>query len=214
MSDSSSRTKGICYIAYGEAALREVRTAIRSLYKVGIDLPIALICNEPIMIEKIQQVKFEDRSFGARRVKVLLDDLSPFEQTLYLDVDTRVQSKDILKGFNVLDQGWDLVIAHSVNQGSEVFAHIDQAERKATSEYLHNKMPIQLQAGVMWFRKSPEVLEFFDAWRMEWNKFKHHDQAALIRALQDSPIRVWLLGLDWNSRRGSIVDHHFGQAVG
>ena len=212
MTDNGS--EGICFIAYGDAALSEVNTSIVTLRRLGIELPIALICEKPTRIQKIFHVPFEDRSFGARRVKVLIDTLTPFRHTLYLDVDTRVQTKDILKGFEILEAGRDLVLEPSVNQGSEVFAHIDQAERKATSEYLHNKMPIQLQAGVMWFRKSPEVLDFFDAWRIEWNKFKHHDQAALIRALQDSPIRVWLLGLDWNSRRGAIVDHHFGQAVG
>jgi len=208
-----SETKGICYIAYGESALREVRLAIHSLHQVGVELPIALICAEPIHIQKIFYVPFEDHSFGARRVKVLLDDLSPFEQTLYLDVDTRVKSIDILKGFDILDAGWDLVMAPSVNQGANVFAHILPEEKQATSDFLYNKLPIQLQAGVMWFQKTPRTLSLFDSWRTEWNKYKHHDQAALIRALQTSPARIWLLGLDWNSRRGSIVDHHFGQAV-
>jgi len=211
MTDNGS--EGICFIAYGDAALSEVNTSIVTLRRLGIELPIALICEKPTRIQKIFHVPFEDRSFGARRVKVLIDTLTPFRHTLYLDVDTRVQTKDILKGFEILEAGWDLVLAPSVNQGSEVFSHIDLPERVATSEFLLSKMPLQLQAGVMWFRRSKEVSSLFDAWRTEWNKFKRHDQAALIRALQTSPAKIWLLGLPWNSRRGTIIDHHFGKAV-
>jgi len=105
------------------------------------------------------------------------------------------------------------VIAPSANQGHNLFAHIDNEEREYTWAQIANPFPLQLQAGVMWFNKSDRVLELFDAWRDEWNKFKRQDQAALIRALQQHPLRIWILGLDWNSRRGAIVDHNFGRAT-
>jgi len=159
-------------------------------------------------------VLFEDTSFGARRVKVKLDHLSPFDNTLYLDADTRVQSKVIEEGFRILSQGWDLAIAPSENQGANLFAHIDPLERTYTSEVLENVFPLQLQAGVMWFAKTDRIKALFDAWRKEWIVFRKHDQAALTRAIDKTAVRIWLLGLDWNSRRGAIVDHRFGKAVG
>jgi len=203
---------GVCYIAYGHHALREVGRSIKSLRAVS-DLPIALICEKVTHYRGIQHVLFEDTSFGARRVKVKLDHLSPFDNTLYLDADTRVQSSVIEKGFDILHKGWDLAIAPSENQGSDLFAHIDREEREYTSEVIENFFSLQLQAGVMWFAKTARMEMLFNAWRQEWLVFKRHDQAALVRALDRVPLRIWLLGLDWNSRRGSIIDHRFGKAV-
>ena len=205
-------SNGVCYIAYGPPALREVGRSIASLRKVS-DLPIALICEEVTHYRGIQHVLFEDRSIGARRIKVKLDHLSPFDNTLYLDADTRVQSNVIEEGFNALSQGWDLAIVPSENQGVNLFAHIDPEERTYTSEVLENVFPLQLQAGVMWFAKTIRTEALFDAWRKEWMVFKQHDQAALARALDKTEARIWILGLDWNSRRGAIVDHRFGKAV-
>ena len=205
-------SRGVCYIAYGSPSIREAYRSMESLKKVS-DLPVALICEKPTSISGIEHVPFEDQSFGARRVKVMLDLLTPFEQTLYLDADTRVLSDAIAKGFEILDQGWDLVLAPSENQGSLVFAHIDQEERQYTSESLENTLPLQLQAGVMWFAKTDRSAALFQAWRKEWLRFKKHDQAALVRALDRTACRIWILGTAWNSRRGAIVDHRFGRAV-
>ena len=205
--------KGVCYIAYGYAALREVGRSIDSLRKVS-DLPISLICSEMTSYRGIRHVICEDRSFGARFVKVKLDYLTPYDNTLYLDADTRIQSDVIEEGFQILSQGWDLAIAPSANQGSDLFAHIDPEEREYTADNIRNVLPLQLQAGVMWFAKTARMEALFDAWRKEWMVFKKHDQAALARALDKTAVRIWILGLDWNSRRGAIVDHRFGKAVG
>lgn len=205
-------SRGICYIAYGQPALREAWRSIKTVMKVS-ELPIALICEQSTKFPKVEHVLFEDRSFGARRVKVMLDLLTPFDQTLYLDADTRVQSAAISVGFEMLDKGWDLVLAPSENQGSRVFAHVDQEERQYTSEFLENTLPLQLQAGVMWFAKTDRSAALFRNWRKEWLIFKRHDQAALVRALDRTACRIWILSLDWNSRRGAIVDHRFGRAV-
>ena len=204
---------GVCYIAYGHAALREVGRSIDSLRAVS-EIPIALICEEMTPYTGIQHVIFEDHSFGARKVKVKLDHLSPFDNTLYLDADTRIKSGVIEEGFRILAQGWDLAIVPSENQGANLFAHIDPSERTYTSEVMENIFPIQLQAGVMWFARTARMEALFNAWRKEWMVFKKHDQAALARALDKTAVRIWILGLDWNSRRGTIVDHRFGKAVG
>jgi len=205
-------SKGVCYIAYGTPALREVGRSIKSLREVS-DLPVALICEDQTDYRGIQHIPFEDRSFGARRVKVMLDLLTPYDHTMYLDADTRVQSGIISQGFEILEAGWDIVIVPSANQGSKVFAHIEPEERQYTSESLENTLPLQLQAGVMWFAKTRRTADLFSSWRKEWLRFKKHDQAALVRALDKTACRIWLLSLAWNSRRGKIIDHRFGKAV-
>lgn len=204
-----SNTRGVCYIAYGSKALRAAARAIDVLRKFS-DLPVSLVCSEQTRLDGIQHIPFEDISFGARRSKVFLDTLTPYDHTLYMDADTRVKSADFLKGFEALEKGWDMAMAFSENQGSKLFAHIDREEIDYTAEKLNNVLPLQLQAGVMWFAKTAATEAFFQAWRNEWVLFKHHDQAALLRALYTTPCKIWLLGLDWNSRRGEIVEHLFG----
>jgi len=66
-----------------------------------------------------------------RWAKVNLDAISPWDQTLFLDADTRVYDKlDI--GFKLLDLGWDLVIVPSIPQGGDLLGHCSEAERQAS----------------------------------------------------------------------------------
>ena len=213
-------SQGAIWIAYGYSSLREASQSIQEYQSKTLPAfpppsyaRVALVCEEMTQLSKVQHVIREDLSFGARQSKVLLDLLTPYDHTVYMDADTRVKSIDILKGFNILKAGWDLVVAPSRRQGSDVFGHISQEEREYTFNGLRNKQAIQLQAGVMWFSNSPRVASLFDAWRTEWNIFKQHDQAALVRAIDKVPIKIWLLGKDWNSRRGAVVDHLFGRAI-
>jgi len=210
--------QGAIWIAYGRPALREVRRAIET-YQEFLNLepstaaPVALICEALTPLKNVQHIIREDISWGARQTKVMLDLISPFDYTLYMDADTRVKSTAIFQGFEILKAGWDMVMAPSYRQGSDIFGHIDQTERKYTFSTLSSAQAIQFQAGVMWFSKSSRVASLFEAWREEWNRFKVHDQAALARAIDKVPVRIWVLGKDWNMSRGKIVDHLFGRAI-
>jgi hypothetical protein len=70
--------------------------------------------------------------------------------------------------------------------------------------------PLQLQGGVMFFRRSKAVERFFKAWREEWLVYEDQDQGALLRALARARLKVWLLGRPWNG--GAVVGHLFGRA--
>lgn len=143
---------------------------------------------------------------ASRWAKVNLDNLSPYDQTLYLDADTRAQA-DLSAGFDMLDDGFDLVISPSPNQGEDCLWHIEEPERQRTIDDL-GYLPLQLQAGLFFFRKSPEMLAFFEAWREEWELYRNQDQAAFLRALKHCPLKIWLLGRPWNG--GALVQHKFG----
>lgn len=213
---------GICIVAYGTHAVEEAKALLDSLELAGIFLPVAMVTDDGRWVDglnvyrKIIYAVDRDESGilnTARRAKLLLDKLSPFKRTLYIDADTRVYSKDILGGFDILADGWDLVIVPSKHQGNSVFAHIEEEERRYMREWLWQPDVIQLQAGVMFFDRNERIHKLFEEWRCQWlTKFAKHDQAALIRALMKSPVKVWLLGSPFNSRRGEVVDHMFGRA--
>ena len=183
---------GVVYVALGQKAQVEAEQSIASLKQYN-DLPITVI------------VKFDNLGKGARWAKLNIDRLVDYDRVLYLDADTRIYG-DITAGFNLLDN-WDLAIVPSENQDSDIFKHIKTGERLQTIKEL-GYLPLQLQAGVIFFHRQ-RCVRLFEAWRQEWKRWGDQDQAALLRALVRCPMRVWLLGQDWNG--GQLVEHLFGR---
>ena len=200
-----SESVGVCYIAYGLNARREAEQSIKSL-KQHNDLPVTVIGDRVRGAD--EWVPFDDQNCLGRRAKVHLYALSGFDQTLYLDADTRVHN-DLSAGFQILQDGFDWAICPSTKQGSDALWHVSEEERAATVCSTSGKSLV-LQAGVFFFRKSERSYALFSSWREEWSRWMGQDQAALMRALIRAPTRLWLLGGEWNG--GSIVSHRYGMA--
>jgi len=204
-------TRGAVYIAYGLASQREVVKSISAFRKFSY-YPVAIVGNEATLIHDVTNIHFDSIDAGGRWAKLNLDTLSPYAQTMYMDADTRMLAGCANVGFQILSDGYDLVIAPSENQGGQLLAHSTIDDRDATLEAVENPLPLQLQAGVFWFAKNQRTTELFKAWREEWGRFKDQDQGALLRALERVPVHIWLLGFDWNSRHGELIEHLFGRA--
>ncbi len=155
----------------------------------------------------LHNIGFGDNGTG-RWAKLNLDQLSPYDPTLYLDADTRVHG-DARAILSILGDGYDLAVAPSTKQGTEALWHIAEDEREATFAELGRDL-LQLQGGVIAFRKTAEVHALFAAWREEWQRWRDQDQAALLRALYRCPVRLWLLSNEWNG--GALIEHRYGAA--
>ena len=199
---------GAVYIAYGSNARREARLSIQTLRKQHPDLPVAVI-GEAVKGADVT-IPFEQIDDGGRWAKVNLDLLTPFDFTLYLDADTRVRG-DVSAGFGLLADGWELCIAPSQMQNESAFWHVGAEERGETCDTL-GYVPVQWQGGVFFFRRCASISALCGIWREEWARWKAQDQAALARALAQSPVKLWALGRDYNG--GALVEHLFGKAKG
>ncbi|MFA5053617.1 MAG: hypothetical protein WC565_06150 [Parcubacteria group bacterium] len=197
---------GALIVAYGTNALREAGYALDALGQHMPELPVAVISDRPVM--GARWIHMEQRDKGARWAKLNIDNLSPFDDTLYLDADTRVHG-DVSAGFGILADGWDMALAISDRQAGELCWQCAEDERSATRAETATE-PLGLQAGVMFVRKSDRIHELFAHWRAEWERWQGQDQAALLRAMYQAPARVWLLGRDWNG--GRLIEHRFGMA--
>jgi hypothetical protein len=197
-------SRGFCYTAYGDAAMEEARLSIATL-KEHNAYPVTMVGSRPL--NGTPFVRYDDIGLPGRWAKLNMDTISPYDVTCYIDADTRVNAS-MQVGFDIIDDGFDLAITPSAHQGTDVMWHIKDDEREATLLQLNNFSPLQLQAGVFFFRKSAEMLALFAAWRDEWQRWMDKDQAALLRALYKSPVRIWLLSRAWNG--GAIVTHRFG----
>lgn len=184
--------RGVIYIAVGDKAASAYERSAASL-------PHGLS-------HKVIRIAGADNVTLSRELKTRLYELSPWEFTLYLDADT-IPHGDICAGFEIIEDGWDVAIAPSDKQGVDCLWHIAEDERTTTFREL-GRRPLQLQAGVIFFRRSAAVCGFFMAWRDEWERYRGQDQGAFLRALERAPVRVWLLGRPWNG--GAVIAHRFG----
>ena len=199
---------GVCYVAFGARARIEAAASINTLRKHN-GFPVSVICSRPFDSKGVNTIIMPDAGPGARWAKLNVDILAPYDRIIYLDADTRIHA-DLMPAVKMLDF-YDLVLAPSANQGAAMFQHIEERERRLTLDETANPMPLQFQAGVLMFNRVA-CNDLFAAWRAEWERFRDKDQAAFVRAFHRHPVKTWLLGLDWNSEKGSIIEHQFGKA--
>ncbi|HML23512.1 MAG TPA: hypothetical protein PKD09_17785 [Aggregatilinea sp.] len=145
---------------------------------------------------------------GSRYLKTGLFDWTSFEHVAYLDADTVVH-QDLQVGFAALDDGFDLALCASRNQGDELLWHVGVDDRRETLAVMGCSEVLQLQAGVFFVARNARTQALFAAWRSEWARFRGQDQGALLRALRRVPVRIWLLGQPFNG--GAVIAHHFGE---
>lgn len=199
---------GVAYVAFGARAVAEAAQSIASL-RQSHDWPIVTVSDETIA--GCQRVPCERPGWGARRAKVNLTNLVPpsWDAFLYLDADTRVRG-DLSAGFEILADGWDMAITYSENQERDWLWHIPDEERRTMEEHGLRLMGPVLQGGMWFVARNERTDALFAAWAAEWEHYQREDQGALLRALRQAPVRVWLLGRAWNG--GELVEHLFGRA--
>jgi len=196
---------GVVYVALGKNAQAEAKQSALSLLKHNkytiktLEKPLQCSIN---MTQEQQ----------AHWAKVNAYWWSPFDLTLMLDADTRV-NESLSLGFQILRAGWDVVMVPSVPiRPNAVLWNLSGEEKDITLEELGTWRHVMLNTGVFYFKKTPMTLKLFETWRKEWLRFKDRDQGAFLRALNRNPVKLWLLGYPFNSAHGEVVDHLFGRA--
>lgn len=194
--------RGIYCVAFGQFARDCCQRMMASAKKHMPDIPICLGAVTPIGIEDLF-VEIPDSDVGARRAKLMVYESTPaeWESVLYLDADTEVVAP-IYQYFDWVEDGWDLAICQDI-QSCETL-HV--FERKACRDEVSETMRIvgtphtqQYNGGAWSFRRNERTARFFARWRAEWERWAQRDQGALLRALHTEPIKVWVLGNEWNT---------------
>lgn len=221
-------TRGIYVTAFGKPARDCAERLLTSIRKFLPGMPVCFCGSEPLADLDPHLDVFvvqPDSDIGARGAKLLAYDLTPpaWDAVLYLDADTEVISSDLTFYFDLLEDGWEFVICKDPMR--EDVAQLprqkyDAAELLELENSLGTLHMLMLNGGVWAFARTDAVRGFFTDWLLEWEKFGRRDQGALLRALHKNPLRMMVLGNEWNyfpaysSRitQAAALMHYPGQA--
>lgn len=227
---SSRDTSGVYVVAFGEPARKCAERLITSVHRFMPNVQVAVASDSPLGAADIN-VYHADTDLGGRTAKTKMWELAPREwkQVLYLDADTEVTA-DVSFLFDALAAGWEMVCTKDVNGVTDKgeaqdYDLIHSLWRRDSKEYelgwqdIGSDRALQLAGGVVGFRRTPAVEAFLNAWYEEWYRLARRDQGALLRALYRHPVRLLVLGNEWNSFDGifrgvsaGILHHRGGPA--
>ncbi len=194
--------RGIYCVAFGGPAREVCERMMRSAKRHMPDIPICLCAASPIGVEDVF-VQQPDSDIGGRRAKLRAYELAPAEwqAVLYLDADTEVVAP-IYQYFEWVEDGWEFVICkdpHLLDTMHSFERRNNQAEMAYTEGQIVTLNTLQWNGGVWAFGRNERIAAFFRRWQMEWERYAQRDQGALVRAMYADPLKVWLLGNEWNT---------------
>lgn len=188
-------------VAYGKPARDCARRLIQSWRAHMAGIPALLVSDAPLDVED-RWIEHADSDVGARGPKTKLYDLIPddYEFVLYLDADTEIIN-DVSFLFDALAAGWDMVATTNpgkYNLAAEMRRPDNQDECDYTFEQIGTDQILQINGGVIAFRRNQRTAQFWRNWHTEWQRWGKRDQTALDRVLYAAPLRVCVLGKEWN----------------
>lgn len=177
------------FIVTGEFYTGCAVVAAHSVAKTNPDIPIAIFTDQTITDPVFLSVGRIENPHPRSKVDYL--NSSPFEHTLYLDSDVRVVG-NLEDLFRLLER-FELAAA-------QVRYRFSLKRNRVWRHELPKSFP-QLNCGVLLYRNTPGVVEFFTAWSNAFHKEGFtKDQVAFRELLWLSSIRFYVFGPEFNTR--------------
>lgn len=197
-------SNGFLYIAWGDYDRRLLLRSIDSVRRHS-DEPIALATDREslgIVSEVDYVLALPDNWSGSLLSKAAMYDLSPFDHTFFLDIDTVV--------LHDLSFGWDMAEKHGIAMciapASHFGSYYDVVHAGGASKS-ESAIPVY-NTGVILFSKSDAVSEVFRRWE-EINlqgRFSC-DQPGMALALIERAFNPYVLPRVWNFRSNNVSGH-------
>jgi hypothetical protein len=196
MSGGQTPTRGVVYVATGALYADAARRSAASLRRSNPGLPVALFTDQADPGPEFDIVENVPDPHARSKIDCL--GRTPFERTLYLDTDTRIVG-DLTGVFRLLER-FDLAAAQRPRQ----------PRRVARGRQWRHDVPPQFpeyNAGVLLYRRTPAVLDFFRDWKAAWLEHgRGGDQITFRELLWASDLRLATLPREYNTRRYHLID--------
>ena len=182
-----ANSRGLIYVAWGDKCLAEAAESARHAKSVG-GYPCALVADETASVDSVFDHVIRRPLAHNYRDKILMC-LSPFQDTIFLDSDTRVVA--------------------SLEPLFALFRRFDLFAQPATGgvHYTVGDVPIlafpEISAGVIGFRRNNRVQRFFELWDSIYDKVEREqgegawDQRSLRAAAWESDVRLTYISHEW-----------------
>jgi SAM-dependent methyltransferase len=184
--------RGIVMIAMGSEYEKLAAATIRaSLPNISVPLTIIFNTNTPVGdwvgLDKINKIVIPINTDSNREIKVQLYRYTPYDKTLYIDVDSVIRRPGIEKIFDRLLT--DHIVFQQHNRWEPFKKYYDIYRRAMKQFDCH--LPINIMIGGFFaFRKTSDTRRFFDLWLEYWEDFgRGRDMPPLACAIQNSGIR-------------------------
>ena len=193
--------RGVIYIATGAAHTEAARRSAASVRATNPGLAVALFTDQPAPAGFDMVGAVADPH---PRSKLDYLPRTPFDETLFLDSDTRVRGPlDDL--FDVLGR-FDLALAQR--------ARVRTVRKSVQWRFDVPAAFPEHNAGVLLYRSSAEVLGFLEAWRAAYVEAGFGvDQITLRELLWSSELRFAVLPQRYNCRRWSWTQEWFSRTA-
>lgn len=193
--------RGMYCVGYGKAARGCAEKLISSFRKHMPGVPVAFAGVEGLGVEDYF-IECPDVDIGGRHAKLKVDELAPKEwkHIVYLDADTELIA-DISFLWQALEDGWDFMICKNPGKYHlmrNAVRPYNKDEVEKTLGILGADEIMQLNGGVFGFQRNQRTKTFFETWYGEWQRYGKRDQAAMLRALWRVPLKMVVLGNEWN----------------
>jgi hypothetical protein len=208
MRQRSPASAGVVYVAFG-AAYRELAVlSILWLRRFGYSGPVRVVTGEEYWPAdflgcEIVRVPHVGDGFTTRYYKTQINNYA-YDTTLFLDADTLpVASVGKIWGELRFSEMCVSVDYHPSVQDLMTKSTIGRERREREFRYMSDLGLMHhpfYSSGVMLFRRSAATDQLFTIWHEEWNRFRHEDQLALVRAIARTGVKVRTLAPRWNAR--------------
>lgn len=189
----SKKTRGFITILTGMYSFQDCVHFLAAIRKFYRDPIVVLIDQVPVVFQPLLKAfgnvhllpapADSNPVLASRLAKVSLYDLSPFDQTIYLDSDICLL-EPIDELFDQLDE-YDMMMAKdvqsSIAQARNLVRHgYDILPTLQTLGFPVDETTVQYNSGVLAFRRNDQVRDFFQAYRQYFDVvIKHPDELKL-----------------------------------
>jgi len=185
---------GILYVAKGKEYLDLACQSASTVKNIHPNLAIDVCTDETVVSSLFDQIR--PIPVGANP-KIASLPGSRFDRTLYLDCDTLLVN-ELGDLFDVLEK-FPLAFAHDVRRSSKLI----REDGQFATPYAFP----QVNGGVILYRNSAEVQEFFASWSAQYSRLgRLRDQVSLKDVLWNAAIRFYILPPEFNLRRVTVLD--------
>jgi hypothetical protein len=202
-------TRGIYVVAFGDPSRTCALALMRSIKTYLAEIPVCLCSDRRIGPEDVLVLREDGEGsgndIGGRKAKLSAYDVTPAEwdAVLYLDADTEiVPPADVRRFFDWIEDGWEFVICKDPHLMDTLQAYArrnNYAEMALLQKTFGTLNALMYNGGVWAFARSERVKRFFARWQRNWEKHAQRDQGPLLSAMHEDPLRVLLLGNEWNT---------------